>query len=315
MKVSIVIPNYNYARFIPATIDSIMAQTYKDVEIIIVDDGSTDNSREVLTKLQQKFSKQIKTIFQSNQGQGSAMNSGFYAATGEIIAFLDADDIWKPHKLQRVVDIFQTTDVVGVMHHLDVVDADSNVVGTTQGSELDDDLASLIVETGNAWHFPPTSGLTFRRNTLKKVFPLLWTEWPDGFMIYSAAFLGKIRTLAETLGSYRNHGANNHAGVTMTCDREAKMLAGTELTNKYINSFLERIHYPRRVDLSRNLQYRRTRYYRLAKWDFLEARAIALLIISWKFYSKKEKVYFLGRFFLKNLQILLRSNSYIQASG
>jgi glycosyltransferase involved in cell wall biosynthesis len=315
MKVSIIIPNYNYARFILATIDSIMAQSYKDVEIIVVDDGSTDNSREVLVDLQQKFPKLIKTIFQSNQGQGSAMNAGFYAATGDIVAFLDADDIWKPDKLQRVVDIFKTTDVVGVMHHLDVVDIDGNVVGTTQGTELDDDLASLIVETGNAWHFPPTSGLTFRRNTLKKVFPLLWAEWPDGFMIYSAAFLGKIRTLAETLGSYRNHGANNHAGVDMTCAREAKMLAGTELTNQYINSFLERIDYPKRVDLSRNLQYRRIKYYRCGKWNAEEARAIAGLIITWKYYSSKEKVYFLGRFILKNLQLLVRSNSYIEASS
>jgi glycosyltransferase involved in cell wall biosynthesis len=315
MKVSIIIPNYNYARFIPATIDSIVAQTYKDFEIIVVDDGSTDNSREVLTELQQTFSSKMKIIFQSNQGQGSAMNSGFDAATGDIIAFIDADDIWKPYKLERVVNIFQTTDVVGVMHHLEVVDADGNIIGTTQGPELDDDLASLIIETGNAWHFPPTSGLAFRRNTLKKVFPLLWTEWPDGFMIYSAAFLGKIRTLAETLGDYRNHGANNHAGVTMTWDRETKMLAGTELTNDYINSFLERIGYPRRVDLSRNLQYRRTKYYSAAKWNFREACAIALLIIGWKFYSKKEKVYFLSRFVLKNLQLLLRPNSYIQASN
>lgn len=309
MKVSIVIPNYNYAKFIPAAVDSIMKQTYQNVEIIIVDDGSVDNSREVITDLQSQFPDKIQTIFQSNQGQGSAMNAGFYAATGDIIAFLDADDVWLPNKLERVVNIFQTTDVVGVMHHLEVIDAEGKVIGSTQGPKLDDDLASLIVETGNAWHFPPTSALAFRRKTLKKVFPLLWPEWPDGFMIYSTAFLGKIRTLNENLGLYRNHGENNHATVPNTREREAKLLAGTELTNNYINSYLERIGYARRVDISLNLQYRRTKYYREGRWDAAEALAIARLILGWKYYNSKEKVYFLMRFLVKNVKLLFRSGS------
>jgi glycosyltransferase involved in cell wall biosynthesis len=315
MKVSIITANYNYARYLKTAIDSVLAQTYQDVEIIIVDDGSTDNSREVITQLQQKSPEKIKAIFQSNQGQGAAFNTGFAAATGDIVAFLDADDVWKPNKLQQVIETFCNNDVVGVMHPLDVIDANSDLISSEPGPQLSDDLAKVIVETGNAWYFPPTSGLAFRRSVLKKVFPLRWSEWPDGFMIYSAAFLGKIKTLNEMLGSYRHHGANTHVSQQLTPETEAKMLAGTEITNEYINEFLEDIGYPDRVDLSRNLQYQRAKYYARAQWDTQKVWAISRLILGWTFYNPKEKAYYLARFLAKSVGFLLRPSSYQQKTA
>ncbi|MEO0970672.1 MAG: hypothetical protein AAFX80_20695, partial [Cyanobacteria bacterium J06639_18] len=76
-------------------------------------------------------------------------------------------------------------------------------------------------------------------------------------LIYSTAFLGKIKTINLVLGGYRIHGANNHASAEVTNEQINKALLGVEMTNQYINEFLENINYPHRVDLSRNLQLRR----------------------------------------------------------
>ncbi|MBD2342597.1 glycosyltransferase [Anabaena subtropica] len=319
MKVSIIISNYNYARYLPKAINSVLAQSYTDIEIVVVDDGSQDDSRNVITQLQEKTPDKIKAIFQENQGQGGAFNAGFAAATGEVIAFLDADDMWKPGKLQRIAEVFQTSDVVGVMHHLDIIDGGDKTINntSTQGPKLSDDLATVILKTGNAWCFPPTSGLAYRREALEKVFPIdpvKWRIWADGCIIYCTAFLGKIKTLQENLGYYRIHGANNHMNNAIaSCEQEAKSQAGIEMTNQYINDFLARIGYSARVDLSRNLQYRRTKYYQQSKWDHREVWDISQLILGWPFYSGQERVYYLARFLFKSGKFLARPIVYTES--
>ncbi|UKO99615.1 glycosyltransferase family 2 protein [Nostoc sp. UHCC 0870] len=320
MKVSVIISNYNYARYLSRAINSVLSQTYSDIELVIVDDGSSDDSRDVITQIQAQAPDKIKAIFQANQGQGGAFNAGFEAASGEIIAFLDADDVWQPHKIQRIVEVFNTSDVVGVMHHLDIIDGDDNTINnaSTQGAKLSEDLASVILSTGNAWCFPPTSGLAYRREALQKVFPIdpvKWRIWADGCIIYCTAFLGKIKTLHENLGSYRIHGANNHITKgAVTNEQEAKSQVGIEMTNQYINDFLVRIGYPERVDLSRNLQYRRTKYYQQSKWDINEVWAISRLILGWPFYTAQERIYYLARFLFKSAKFLARPTVHTEST-
>ncbi|WP_414575269.1 glycosyltransferase family 2 protein [Anabaena sp. CCY 9402-a] len=320
MKVSVIISNYNYARYLSRAINSVLSQTYSDIELVIVDDGSSDDSRDVITKIQAQAPDKIKAIFQANQGQGGAFNAGFEAASGEIIAFLDADDVWQPHKIQRIVEVFNTSDVVGVMHHLEIIDGDDNTINnaSTQGAKLSEDLASVILSTGNAWCFPPTSGLAYRREALQKVFPIdpvKWRIWADGCIIYCTAFLGKIKTLHENLGSYRIHGANNHITKgAVTNEQEAKSQVGIEMTNQYINDFLVRISYPGRVDLSRNLQYRRTKYYQQSKWDSNEVWSISRLILGWPFYTGQERVYYLARFLFKSAKFLARPTVHTEST-
>ncbi|NMG06416.1 glycosyltransferase [Brasilonema sp. UFV-L1] len=314
MKVSIIISNYNYARYLPSAIESVIAQTYKNTEIIVVDDGSKDDSCQVLLQLSQKYPNKIKAIFQVNQGQGAAFNTGFGAASGDIIAFLDADDVWKPNKLQRIIEIFQNSDVVGVMHFLENIDSNGKPIkGSIVGKSLDDDLARIIVETGNAWCFPPTSGLAYRRDALQKVFPIDSVKWRlcvDGCLIYCTAFLGKIKTLDEVLGSYRIHGANHYVKQQIEITTQvAKSQAGIEMTNQCINEYLESINHPYRVDLSRNLQYQRTNYYTRGKWNIKDALAISNLILRWRFYNQQEQIYYFTRFWMKNIQLLFRQNS------
>jgi glycosyltransferase involved in cell wall biosynthesis len=309
MKVSVIISNYNYARYLPTAIDSVLTQTYPNFEIILVDDGSKDNSREVIAQLEHTAPDKIKAIYQPNQGQGAAFNTGFAAASGDVIAFLDADDVWQPQKLQRIVEEFNRSDVIGVMHLLNNIDGNGNVVngGSTVGQLLDDNLAQVIVDTGNAWCFPPTSGLAYRRKALEKIFPIDCSKWrlcADGCLIYCTAFLGKVKTLNEVLGSYRIHGANHYINHSTNKSEEAQALAGIEMTNRYINEFLEQIGHPYRVNLSRNLQYRRTNYYRHGKWNTKEVIAISNLILGWRFYSLWERIYYLMRFWMKSIRLL-----------
>jgi glycosyltransferase involved in cell wall biosynthesis len=94
--VTAVIPTYNYGRFVTQAVDSALAQTYGNVEILVVDDGSTDDTRERLAP----YADRIRYLYQENQSVAAARNTGIRAAKGNLIAFLDADDLWHPHKLE-----------------------------------------------------------------------------------------------------------------------------------------------------------------------------------------------------------------------
>ncbi|MBK6935111.1 MAG: glycosyltransferase family 2 protein [Bacteroidales bacterium] len=108
-KVSIILPTYNRAYIIEKGINSLLNQTYQDFEIIIVDDGSTDNTEEIIKKLQEK-DKRIKYIkLKTNKGAATARNIGIKAARGEYIAFQDSDDEWMHEKLEKQVKVLDTS--------------------------------------------------------------------------------------------------------------------------------------------------------------------------------------------------------------
>lgn len=98
-KVSVIIPNYNYAKYVRKAIESVLLQTYSNLEVIVVNNGSTDDSLQVL----KEFGGKIELIDQSNLGQSGARNSGLRRSTGDLIAFLDADDFWEPTKLEKQI--------------------------------------------------------------------------------------------------------------------------------------------------------------------------------------------------------------------
>ena len=103
-EISVIIPTFNYGKYIERAIDSILTQTYQDFEIIVVDDGSTDNTKEIIRS---KKSDKIRYFYQENKGAPAARNKGIVESKGKYIAFLDADDEWLPTKLEKQVDKFQ----------------------------------------------------------------------------------------------------------------------------------------------------------------------------------------------------------------
>src|SRR5210317_1951921 len=102
--VSVIIPTYNRGWILAEAIDSVLAQDFKDYELIVVDDGSTDNTREILGR----YGRDIVVLAQSNQGVSAARNRGIAACTGKFVAFLDSDDLWLPQKLSRQVNFFNS---------------------------------------------------------------------------------------------------------------------------------------------------------------------------------------------------------------
>lgn len=112
-KVSVVITCYNYGRYLSGAIESILGQTYKDLEIILIDDGSTDNTEQVAS--QYANHSRLTYIRQNNAGQSNAKNTGIKQSSGEFIAFLDADDRWCPEKLAKQMVRFEDKNV-GVVY-------------------------------------------------------------------------------------------------------------------------------------------------------------------------------------------------------
>src|SRR5262249_3765636 len=115
---SIIVNNYNYGPFLRHSIDSALAQTYPNKEVIVVDDGSTDEPRENIAS----YGKQIIAVVKDNGGQASAFNAGFAVSRGESVLFLDSDDLLLPSTLEKTVPLLEDSDVVKVHWPLWVID-------------------------------------------------------------------------------------------------------------------------------------------------------------------------------------------------
>lgn len=111
-RVSVVIPAYNCDRYVGQAVESVLNQTYSSFEIIVIDDGSQDNTREAL----QPYSQHIRYVYQTNQGVSVARNHGIQLASGEFIAFLDADDLFTPDKLETQLTLFEAQPELGIVH-------------------------------------------------------------------------------------------------------------------------------------------------------------------------------------------------------
>ena len=298
MNVSVLISNYNYGRYLEAAVESVMRQSLAAVEVVIVDDGSLDDSRERIERLAERYPGTVIPVFQANAGQAAAINAGFARASGDVICLLDADDLWDPSKLQEVAAVFAGQPTLAmVMHQYRLVDADGNPVAERALHELPNgDLGPLMVKTGGMWVFGATSSLSLSRAALQQILPIPAGQWrlcADGAIAYAATFLGPVRSLERPLGSYRLHGKNNHfaAGI-----KDEKTLADVEMTNVYLNEFLARLGRPERLRLADNLSYRRNRFY-VRGGSPGEALAIAGLILRWPLYPNfRTRLHFLARF-------------------
>lgn len=114
-KVSVILPTYNSEKYLCDAIESVLNQTYRDLELIIVNDGSTDGSELIIKAYQSKYSN-IIYLKQTNKGHAGARNTGIQAATGTYIAFIDSDDIWLPEKLEEQIKEFALDSEVGFVH-------------------------------------------------------------------------------------------------------------------------------------------------------------------------------------------------------
>ncbi|MEP0885306.1 glycosyltransferase family 2 protein [Trichocoleus sp. ST-U3] len=144
-KVSVVIPAYNAMAYLPETVDSVLRQSFTDFEVLIINDGSSDH---ILEWASQVTDPRVKLISQENQGLPGARNTGIAHAQGEYIAFLDADDLWEPEKLEKQVGCFEDKPTVGVVYTWTVlVDEQGNPIGRTFASNAEGDVWQQLLET------------------------------------------------------------------------------------------------------------------------------------------------------------------------
>ena len=161
-KVSIIIPTYNREKFIGRALESVLAQTYKDYEIIVIDDGSQDQTRDVV----RQYGGNIKYVYQQNGGSSSARNRGIQESTGEYIAFLDSDDIWIPEKLAIQVEILDKNKSIGIVcSRMPIFDKEGKQIGFKPQEHIGKDFIALITHWGDL----PTSTVMTRRECFDKV--------------------------------------------------------------------------------------------------------------------------------------------------
>lgn len=206
--VSVVIPNHNYAQFVGAAVESALAQTYSPVEVIVVDNGSTDESLAIL----RAYGNRIRIVPQENRGQAGSRNRGIAESKGEFIAFLDADDVWLPHKLEKQMRLFDRSEVGLVYSGLTIGDAAlkplREVRATFTGRVLKEfALASGAVVQGGE------STAVIRKECFAKVGTFdpglsISCGW-DFYRRVASCF--EIAAVFEPLTVYRQHGTNAHS--------------------------------------------------------------------------------------------------------
>ncbi len=209
--VSVVIPNYNYAHYLRETVDSVLDQTYRNIEIIVVDDGSKDSSKEILDS----YGDKIRTNFQKNQGVSVARNNGVKESHGEYVAFLDADDAWLPTKIEKQVERFERQPELGLVHvGVDEIDADGNsLVERLEGVE--GDVSGILLMLKREGVLGGGSGLMVPRTVFDEVggFDTQLSTSADWDLFYRISERYRVGFVSEILLRYRVHNSNMHGNV------------------------------------------------------------------------------------------------------
>jgi len=216
-RVSVIIPTYNYGHYLSEAVNSVLSQTFPIDEIIVVDDGSTDNTEETV----RTFGDKVMYVRKENAGLSAARNTGIEHSTGDLVAFLDADDIWYPEKTEKQVALFEVDEEIGMTYScVREFESDTGETITTwcEGKEgwLADDLlrfeGAAVIAVGS-------TGL-IRRDVFEKVgkFDMELRHSEDWDLSYRISREFKIGFVREILVDYRNHGQNMHKNVAaMEC--------------------------------------------------------------------------------------------------
>ena len=205
---TVLIDTYNYGEYIEEAVSSALAQDFpvEQREIVVVDDGSIDDTQERL----RKFGDAIRYLRKANGGQASAFNFGFAHARGEVVALLDADDVWLPGKLSRVREEFERHPGTGMVYHcVHLWNGTEKIPGDTYFVPI----SGRVPESRRTllqYPMMATSCLAFRRDALDKLLPVPESLrfQADAYLTALIIFVTPVAAVPEVLGKYRLHGAN-----------------------------------------------------------------------------------------------------------
>lgn len=298
--VTVMVNNYNYGRFLRDAIDSALAQTYANTEVVVVDDGSTDDSRDII----RSYGARIRAVLKSNGGQGSAVNAGFAAARGSLIALLDSDDVFLPDKVRRCVEAAaEHPSAQLVYHRVRTTDAGGVVIGKPYPRRLlQGSIAYRVQRGGGSWQYAPTSGQVFRREFLARVLPVPEAQYrtsADAYVACLAGMLTDVAGVGDVLTHYRVHGANAWmSGGGSEGERLAHHIRRFEIESAALNEALARLGSPRRVTLRDNFMYQFCRY--------RAGRERSLGRLAWLTVRDPSDGWIRGKTIASNLRALLR---------
>ncbi len=221
-RTSCLVNNYNYGKYIEEAIDSVLSQTVPFDEVVIVDDGSSDDSVE---RIRGRYSKRedVRLVAKSNEGQLSCFNEGFHVATGEILFFLDSDDAYEPQYLEQALKHYEANPQCGFLMsgYRRVGREEYEVIRWPRNRDLG---YSLVAAFCRGWTAGgPTSTLSIRRRVLERILPIPrvedWRIEADNCLVMGAALAGaRKHYLALPLVRYRVHGENWFTGKGRSLD-------------------------------------------------------------------------------------------------
>jgi glycosyltransferase involved in cell wall biosynthesis len=207
-RLSIIVPNYNYGRYVGEAVASALAVDWPHVEVIVVDDGSTDDSLEVL----RGFDNRITLIVQQNSGPRIACNRGFLESTGDVVIFLDSDDVLDPSIAREVASVWRPG-ISKVQVQMRRIDRHGRPFGRLfpkyRRAPTPEQIRYWMTST-SAYPTPPGSGNIYSRQFLDVLFPLdgRCGDATDSACLAAAPYLGDVVTIPRPLVFYRVHGGN-----------------------------------------------------------------------------------------------------------
>ncbi|HHW36017.1 MAG TPA: glycosyltransferase [Bacillales bacterium] len=221
MLVSVIIPTFNCEEYIDKAIESLLEQSYRNIEIIVVDDGSTDSTRKVLSK----FDKDIIYFYKKNGGEASARNYGLSKATGEYIAFLDADDYYDPIKIEKQINVMiQNPEVDIVYNDVTVIDTNNQEINILKSEGTFNNKYDFFSQMLYRQIIPATASMMIKRNCIDQGirYPEQYTNSVDYWFTLQLAERYQFYYLEESLYSYRRHEKNltNQHEKQMKCEKQ-----------------------------------------------------------------------------------------------
>jgi glycosyltransferase involved in cell wall biosynthesis len=250
--VDILINNHDYGEFLPDAIDSALGQTHPAVNVLVVDDGSTDGSRELLREREDE----VTVILKEAGGQASALNEGLSSCEGEVVIFLDADDVLHPEAAARAAAAFAADEsLTRVQFRMDVIDAEGRETGVIKPAEHlpmpqgDMRAAELAYPFDITWM--AMSANAFRTEVVRRITPIPSADYPvsgaDWYLVHLTALIGPIASLEEVLASYRVHGRNSYEpqSAELSLPHVRKAIERSAATSKALLRLADELDQPR----------------------------------------------------------------------
>lgn len=284
MLVSVLVSSHNYGRYLATAIDSALGQTYTDVEVVVVDDGSTDDSCEIISG----YGKKIRAVLKEQGGQVSALNAAFAHSRGQLICLLDADDAFMPTKVERVVDAWRASPSSCVIQHqMQITDAEGRHRHRPFPRRMPQgDLRAHVLRGGGWYTRAHCSALSFPRSFAEKLFPVpsnhrAQTESGprdiglevDTYLLGPATLLGPVAAIQAPLCIYRMHGSNRYTNSSP----EELMLRYRAETDVLRETMRDRLGDPVDLDVEDHLEFQLVR---CAAGEISRADAIRRVLLS-----------------------------------